>query len=180
VRQRHVSQWHVSQWHVSQWHVSQWHVSQWHVSQWHVSQWHVSQWYVRQWYVSRADAVAVRDRGQPLHVRTQQPSEGLGLGVAEGGKLLGHMLDRAVMLADLYTLAASRRRSGRRSVAISGQRLGQRLRARGPRLLSEPLAVPRLEIGDPGPGEGGHRTGSAGLTEVAQRGGGDGLVAVAH
>ena len=51
--------------------------------------------------VRGADAVAVRDRSEPLHRRTQQPAERLGFGLAQLRELGRHVRDRAVMLAEL-------------------------------------------------------------------------------
>lgn len=56
------------------------------------------------WNVGGAHAVAMRDRGQPLHVRAEQPRERLGLGVAQLRKLLGNMRHRAVVLTQLLTI----------------------------------------------------------------------------
>src|SRR5450631_3556036 len=53
--------------------------------------------------VRGADAVAVGDRSQPLYRAAQQPAEGLGLRLTQLWELLGHVRDRAVMLAQLLT-----------------------------------------------------------------------------
>ena len=50
-----------------------------------------------------ADAIAVRDRGQPLHRRAEQPAECLGLRLAQLRELGGHVGDRAVVLAELLS-----------------------------------------------------------------------------
>jgi hypothetical protein len=66
--------------------------------------------------VCGADAVAVRDRSEPLHGRSQQPAESLGFGLAQLRELGRHVRDRAVVLAEL--LAAFRPRAangGRRA-----------------------------------------------------------------
>jgi hypothetical protein len=51
--------------------------------------------------VGGADAVAVRDRSEPLHRRAQQPAESLGFGLAQLRELGRHVRDRAVVLAEL-------------------------------------------------------------------------------
>ena len=63
--------------------------------------------------VGRADTVAVGDGGQPLDVGAEQPGERLGLGLAQLGELLGHVGDRAVVLAQLLTEGAARAGRGR-------------------------------------------------------------------
>ena len=50
-----------------------------------------------------ADAVAVRDRGQPLHRRAEQAAERLGLRLAQLRVLGGDVRHRAVVLAKLLT-----------------------------------------------------------------------------
>jgi len=57
--------------------------------------------------VRGADAVAVGDRSQPLYRAAQQPAEGLGLRLTQLRELLGHVRDRAVMLAQLLTAASA-------------------------------------------------------------------------
>src|SRR3954447_5329608 len=86
--------------------------------------------------VRGADAVAVRDRSEPLHRRAQQPAESLGLGLAQLRELGRHVRDRAVVLSELRSASfkpgtgalSDRGRGARgRGVAVGGQRLGQRL-----------------------------------------------------
>ncbi len=48
-----------------------------------------------------ADAVAVGDGGEPLHVAAEHPADRLGLGLAQLGELVGDVGDRAVLLAQL-------------------------------------------------------------------------------
>lgn len=52
----------------------------------------------------RADAVSVRDGGEALDVGAQELGEDLGLRLAELWELLGHVRDRAVVLAELFAL----------------------------------------------------------------------------
>src|SRR5204863_1213573 len=80
--------------------------------------------------VRGADAVAVRDRSEPLHRRAEQPAERLGFRLAELRELGRHVRDRAVVLAELLAAAAvpyCGRGARGRGVAVGGQRLGQRL-----------------------------------------------------
>ena len=53
--------------------------------------------------MSRADTVAVRDGGEALHMDTEKTGERGRLNLADLGKALGHMRNRAVMLAELFT-----------------------------------------------------------------------------
>ena len=57
--------------------------------------------------------------------------EDLGLGLAQLGELLGHVRDRAVVLAELLTRGRAAVPAGRSggSVAVGGERAGQRLGA---------------------------------------------------
>ena len=57
-----------------------------------------------------ADAVAVGDGGQPLHVAAEHPADRLGLGLAQLGELVGHVRDRAVLLAELLAALGDRSR----------------------------------------------------------------------
>jgi len=51
--------------------------------------------------VRGADAVAVRDRSEPLHRRAEQPAERLGFRLAQLRELGRHVRDLAVVLAEL-------------------------------------------------------------------------------
>jgi hypothetical protein len=53
--------------------------------------------------MSRADTVAMRNGGKALHVNTQETGERGCLHLADLGKSLGHMRNRAVMLTELLT-----------------------------------------------------------------------------
>ena len=55
-----------------------------------------------------ADPVAVGDGGQPLHVAAEHAADGLGLGLAQLGELVGDVRDRAVLLAQLLAHRARR------------------------------------------------------------------------
>ena len=57
--------------------------------------------------VRGADAVAVRDRSEPLHRRAEQPAERLGFRLAQLRELGRHVRDRAVMLAQLLAAAGT-------------------------------------------------------------------------
>src|SRR5215469_14522605 len=67
---------------------------------------------VRAGHVGGADPVAVRDRGQPLDRRAEQPAERLGLRLAQLRELGRDMRDRTVMLADLRSAANGARADG--------------------------------------------------------------------
>src|SRR6266567_3692221 len=128
--------------------------------------------------VSRADAVAVRDGGEPLHGGAEQAAERLGLCLAELRVFGGHMGDRAVVLAELLAPAGGWRAAGGRRVTVCGQRLGQ-----GPHPLAGGAganrgAVPAFQVGDLPPGELGHRGRSAALGQEPQRAGGEIVVGV--
>ena len=70
-----------------------------------------------------ADAVAVGDGGEALHVRAEDPGERLGLGLAQLRKGGRHMSHRAVVLAQLR--AAAGQLVHRRGVPVRGQRGGE-------------------------------------------------------
>src|SRR4051794_27976082 len=60
----------------------------------------------RQRDVRRTNTIAVRDGRESLHVPAGEPAECGSLRLTQLRELLGHMLDRAVMLAQLYADAA--------------------------------------------------------------------------
>src|ERR1700755_318505 len=64
--------------------------------------------------VRGADAVAGRDRSEPLHRRAEQPAERLGFGLAQLRELGGHVRDRAVVLAELLAALPRTADGGRR------------------------------------------------------------------
>ena len=74
-----------------------------------------------------AHPVAVRDGGETLHVGADEPGDDRGLGVAQLGKLGGHVRHRAVVLTELAA-GGDRGRVG--SVTFRGQCLGESLRPR--------------------------------------------------
>ena len=69
-----------------------------------------------------ADAVAVGDRGQPLHVGADEPADHRGLRLAQLQELGGDVRHRAVVLAQL---PPPRRRRGRGSVALGREGGGE-------------------------------------------------------
>src|SRR5437667_7555218 len=112
--------------------------------------------------VRGADAVAVRDRSEPLHRRAEQPAERLGFGLAQLRELGRHVRDRAVVLAELLAgfgprAADSGRRAGRRGVTVGGQGLGERLDPAGQVAPGHRGRVPALEVRDLPAGELGDR-----------------------
>jgi len=117
--------------------------------------------------VRGADAVAMRDRRQPLDVSAQQPAERLGLGLAELREVGRHVRDRAMVLADLHARAglldrgrvsvgAQRRRQPRWSIFGLGRR--------------EHRAVARLRRRQPAARELGQGGVAALVAQVGQRG----------
>jgi len=54
--------------------------------------------------VRGADTVAVGDGGETLHVPADEPADRFGFCLAQRRELLGNVLDRAVVLADLDAL----------------------------------------------------------------------------
>lgn len=74
--------------------------------------------------VRGADRVTARDGGQTLDVRTDEPTDHGGLGLAQLWEFRGNVGNRAVVLAQLPTSGQSR---GGGSVALAGQRSGQGL-----------------------------------------------------
>src|SRR5205807_6345046 len=133
--------------------------------------------------VRGADAVAVRDRSEPLHRRAQQPAECLGLGLAQLRELGRHVRDRAVVLAELLAgfgprAADGGRRAGRRGLAGGGQCLGQRLAPAGQFAAGYRRRVPALQVGDLPAGELGDRVRARRLGQEAQRVAGQVVVGV--
>ena len=120
-----------------------------------------------------ADRVTAGDGGQPLHVGAQQPFECAGLGLAQLLELGRDVRDRAVVLAELPAGADA---VGRGSVALAGQRQGQRLDlAIGGADLD---AVALLDAADAALGEVGDRLLPAGLGQEADGGRGQVVVRV--
>ena len=72
--------------------------------------------------MGRTYAVAVRDGGEPLDVRAQEPDEHLCLGLAQLREICCDVRDRAVVLADLDTGAGLLRGRG---VAVGRERRSQ-------------------------------------------------------
>ena len=68
--------------------------------------------------MSRAHTIAMRDRGKPLHVDTEQAGERSRLNLADLRKALGHVRHRAVMLAELLTDGC---RQGGSDVTVFGE-----------------------------------------------------------
>ena len=72
--------------------------------------------------MGRAYAIAVGDRGEPLHVRAEQADEHVGFCLAQLREVDSDVGDRAVVLADLDAGTGLLRR---RRVAVGGERGGQ-------------------------------------------------------
>src|SRR5579859_2744590 len=105
--------------------------------------------------VRGADAVAVRDRSEPLHRRVQQPAESLGFCLAQLRELGRDVRDRAVVLAELLPRRGSDRGRGTRGggVAVRGQRLGQRLDPFREVTVGDDRRVPTFQVGQLPAGE---------------------------
>ena len=123
-----------------------------------------------------AHVLSSRERGQPLHVHAEQPRERVGLGLAQLRELLGHVLDRAVPLAQLYAgrLASADGPGGRRE-PVPAERPDERL-GPGTRVGADAGqldGIPLLEPGDALASEGRHRLRPDGGVQEAQRLGGE-------
>ena len=125
--------------------------------------------------MGRTDAVAVGDRRKSLYVRAEETREHLGLGLAHLGELLGHMGDRAVVLAHL---GAGGRGADRRGVAVLAECIRENVRALIGRHLRQQRTVAILEVRQPVAGERHHGLVSPGVSEVAQGAGGELVVRV--
>lgn len=123
--------------------------------------------------------VALGERGQSLDVDPEQPAEGLGLGLAQLGRLGGDVLDGAMALAQLDpddTVLADG--SGGGSVALLPEGVDEGLGAcRGVGAGGlDPGEAPLLHLGDPLVGEGAHRVVAGGLPQEAHGVGGQHVV----
>jgi hypothetical protein len=136
--------------------------------------------------VRGADAVAVRDRSEPLHRGAEQPAERLGFRLAQLRELGRHVRDRAVVLAELLAgfgldpaADHGRGRGARgRSVAVGGQRLGQGLDPAGQVAPGHRGRVPALQVGHLPAGELGDRLRARRLGQETQRVAGQVVVGV--
>jgi hypothetical protein len=121
--------------------------------------------------------------GQPLHVHPEQAGEHLGLGLAELWEAGGHVLHRAVALAQLCAKVSDRQVSGTRagagcdrtrcsSVAVVGERTGEGPGARGDVGAGRVNhgRVPLLEVLHSALGEGLHGLGTELLGEKGHGG----------
>jgi len=104
--------------------------------------------------VRGADAVAVADGGQPLHVAAQEAGECLRLGLAQLGELRCHVGDGTVVLTELVTAGSTAHAGG---IALGSECPGENRSA----VLGcgglDLGAVPLLPVRHPGAGEVGHR-----------------------
>ena len=125
--------------------------------------WDVS-WEVR-WDVSGADAVAVSDRGEPLHMGVEKLGERRRLRVAQLRELLGSGLDGTVVLAQL---GAGRHRVNSGRVTLGGERRRELPRVGTSRGL-EPRADPLGELRGAAAGEFTDRVVTAVFGEEAER-----------
>ena len=105
----------------------------------------------------------------------EQSGEGLGLGITKLGKLAGHMLHRAVPLADLDAVRLAIRAwvpygSGGGGEAFLAQRLRQGVGPGGgvTAHCGETSGIPALEVGNPPGRERSHRIVTQGVREESQ------------
>ncbi len=115
--------------------------------------------------MGRAYAVAVRDGGEPLDVRTEKPDEHLRLGLAQLREIRCDMGDRAVVLADLD--AGAGLLCGR-GVAIGGERRSQLSRTPISGDLHQRSGVASLQAVQALPREGAHGGVAAGVPQVVE------------
>ena len=126
--------------------------------------------------VRGADAVAVGDGGQPLDVACRAAGEITSVSASHSWGNSWATWATGQWCWHSWPPVRDRRRGG--SVALGGQRLGQRL-GPGERLVAGAVDRPPaalLERGDPAPGELGDRLLAAGLGDEAQRRGGQVVV----
>ena len=115
--------------------------------------------------MGRTYAVAVRDCGEPLDVRTEEADEHLRLRLAQLRKIRGDMGNRAVMLADLDARACL---LGRRGVAVGRERRSQFGRTAISWHLCQRRGVANFETVQALPRERAHRGVSAGVSQIAE------------
>jgi hypothetical protein len=115
--------------------------------------------------VGRTYAVAVRDRGKPLDVGTEQPDKHLRLGLAQLREICRDMSDRAVVLADLD--AGSGLLCGR-GVPVGRERRSQLRRTAISWHLCQGRRVANLETVQALPRECGYRGVAAGCAQIAE------------
>ena len=119
-------------------------------------------------HVGGAGAVAVDDRRQQLHVGAENLGDGLLLGIAEFGKLLGHMGNRAMVLADLDALDGSAHPGGGGGVPGLRQCIGDPFggRLHGTAVLGRRCGYPGQDRIDPAAREGPYCVLSADLAQL--------------
>ena len=115
--------------------------------------------------MGRTYAVAVRDRGEPLDVCTEQPDEHLRLCLAQLREIRCDVSNRAVVLADLD--AGAGLLCGR-GVAIGGQRRSQFGRTASSWHLCQCRRVANFETVQALPCERAHGSIAAGVSQIAQ------------
>ena len=119
--------------------------------------------------------VAGGQGSEPLDVDAQEGGEGRCLGLAQLRELLGHVVHRAVPLADLDAgQGAGTDRSGRGGETVEGEGLDQGVSAGG-RVVPDAADLVAVALHDrlgPGRGEGVHTSGAR-LVEEAQHLGGE-------
>jgi len=116
--------------------------------------------------VRGADAVAAGKSREALDVAADQPADRLGLHLAQDGKLLGNVLHRAVVLAQLYAEGCVVHRRG---ITVVRQCRRERLRPLIQGKGRDPVGVPRLPGRHPAAGEVLHRLVANRVAQVAQR-----------
>ncbi len=119
--------------------------------------------------MGRTYAVAVRDRGEPLNVRAEQPDEHLRLGLAQLREICRDMSDRTVVLADLNARAGLLSGCG---VAVGREGPRQHLSQFGWTAISWHLCqrrrVANFETVQPLPRERAYCRVAAGISQVSE------------
>jgi len=115
--------------------------------------------------VGRTYAVAVRDRGKPLDVRTEEPHEHLRLCLAQLREISCDVRDRAVVLADLNARASL---LGGRGVAVGRERRSQFGRTSISWHLCQRCRIANFETVQALPRERAHRRIATGVSQIAE------------
>lgn len=125
--------------------------------------------------VGRAHAIAVGNGGKSLDVAAEQAGECLGLGFAQLWELLGHVGNRAMVLANLR---AVRRAPGRCCESVGGESVGKCLGTVLRSCCFDQRADAFFELVDSVTGEGMDSFLSPVCLEVAQRGEGQVVISL--
>ena len=125
--------------------------------------------------MGRTYAVAVRDRGKSLDVRTEEPHEHLRLCLAQLREISCDVRDRAVVLADLNARASL---LGGRGVAVGRERRSQFGRTSISWHLCQRCRIANFETVQALPRERAHGRIAAGVSQIAEGLDGDVVIGV--